>query len=105
AALAESNLSLLNSPTLINSTAASLNMLHVGHDDVSSTVEQVNSNGSCSPGLSPQQYGHQIHVKEEPAELEEDSRPMSLIASVTQNLSMPGDDRDMEEELPTEELE
>ncbi|XP_047661322.1 forkhead box protein P4 isoform X4 [Tachysurus fulvidraco] len=105
AALAESNLSLLNSPTLINSTAASLNMLHVGHDDVSSTVEQVNSNGSCSPGLSPQQYGHQIHVKEEPAELEEDSRPMSLIASVTQNLSMPSDDRDMEEELPTEELE
>ncbi|XP_046730891.1 forkhead box protein P4 isoform X2 [Silurus meridionalis] len=106
AALAESSLSLLNSPTLLNnSTGASLNMLHVGHDDVSSTVEQVNSNGSCSPGLSPQQYGHQIHVKEEPAELEEDSRPMSLIASVTQNLSMPGDERDMEEELPTEELE
>lgn len=58
AALAESSLSLLSSPTLItNSTGASLNMLHVGHDDVSSTVEQVNSNGSCSPGLSPQQYG------------------------------------------------
>uniref|UniRef100_A0A8B9K0Q5 Forkhead box P4 n=1 Tax=Astyanax mexicanus TaxID=7994 RepID=A0A8B9K0Q5_ASTMX len=58
AALAESSLSLLNSPTLMsNSTGASLNMLHVGHDDVSSTVEQVNSNGSCSPGLSPQQYG------------------------------------------------
>uniref|UniRef100_A0A8B9K0M3 Forkhead box P4 n=1 Tax=Astyanax mexicanus TaxID=7994 RepID=A0A8B9K0M3_ASTMX len=41
AALAESSLSLLNSPTLMsNSTGASLNMLHVGHDDVSSTVEQ-----------------------------------------------------------------
>uniref|UniRef100_A0A8B9K107 Forkhead box P4 n=1 Tax=Astyanax mexicanus TaxID=7994 RepID=A0A8B9K107_ASTMX len=106
AALAESSLSLLNSPTLMsNSTGASLNMLHVGHDDVSSTVEQVNSNGSCSPGLSPQQYGHQIHVKEEPAEMEEDSRPVSLMASVTQNLSMPGDERDMDEELPTEELE
>uniref|UniRef100_A0A672N8G9 Forkhead box protein P4-like n=1 Tax=Sinocyclocheilus grahami TaxID=75366 RepID=A0A672N8G9_SINGR len=106
AALAESSLGLLNSPTLMNnSTGASLNMLHIGHDDVSSTVEQVNSNGSCSPGLSPQQYGHQVHVKEEPAEMEEDSRPMSLMASVTQNLSMPGDERDMEEELPTEELE
>uniref|UniRef100_A0A8C1F810 Forkhead box P4 n=1 Tax=Cyprinus carpio carpio TaxID=630221 RepID=A0A8C1F810_CYPCA len=106
AALAESSLGLLNSTTLMNnSTGASLNMLHIGHDDVSSTVEQVNSNGSCSPGLSPQQYGHQIHVKEEPAEMEEDSRPMSLMASVTQNLSMPGDERDMEEELPTEELE
>uniref|UniRef100_A0A8C1KZD3 Fork-head domain-containing protein n=1 Tax=Cyprinus carpio TaxID=7962 RepID=A0A8C1KZD3_CYPCA len=106
AALAESSLGLLNSTTLMNnSTGASLNMLHIGHDDVSSTVEQVNSNGSCSPGLSPQQYGHQVHVKEEPAEMEEDSRPMSLMASVTQNLSMPGDERDMEEELPTEELE
>uniref|UniRef100_A0A9J7ZUM5 Forkhead box P4 n=1 Tax=Cyprinus carpio carpio TaxID=630221 RepID=A0A9J7ZUM5_CYPCA len=106
AALAESSLGLLNSPTLMNnSTGASLNMLHVGHDDVSSTVEQVNSNGSCSPGLSPQQYGHQVHVKEEPAEMEEDSRPVSLMASVTQNLSMPGDERDMDEELPTEELE
>ncbi|XP_059393075.1 forkhead box protein P4-like isoform X3 [Carassius carassius] len=106
AALAESSLGLLNSTTLMNnSTGASLNMLHIGHDDVSSTVEQVNSNGSCSPGLSPQQYGHQVHVKEEPAEMEEDSRPMSLMASVTQNMSMPIDERDMEEELPTEELE
>ncbi|XP_077059418.1 forkhead box protein P4 isoform X5 [Siphateles boraxobius] len=105
AALAESSLGLLNSSTLMNSTGASLNMLHVGHDDVSSTVEQVNSNGSCSPGLSPQQYGHQIHVKEEPAEMEEDCRPVSLMAAVNQNLSMPGDERDMEEELPTEELE
>lgn len=106
AALAESSLSLLNSPSLVNtSSGGSLNMLHVGHDDVSSTVEQVNSNGSCSPGLSPQQYGHQVHVKEEPAELEEDSRPVSLMASVSQNLSLPADDRDLEEELPTEELE
>ncbi|XP_073681603.1 forkhead box protein P4 [Garra rufa] len=106
AALAESSLGLLNSPTLVNnSTGASLNMLHIGHDDVSSTVEQVNSNGSCSPGLSPQQYGHQVHVKEEPTEMEEDSRPVSLMASVTQNLSMPIDERDMEEELPTEDLE
>uniref|UniRef100_A0A8B9JYK4 Forkhead box P4 n=1 Tax=Astyanax mexicanus TaxID=7994 RepID=A0A8B9JYK4_ASTMX len=63
AALAESSLSLLNSPTLMsNSTGASLNMLHVGHDDVSSTVEQVNSNGSCSPGLSPQQYGSPLYT-------------------------------------------
>ncbi|XP_063072111.1 forkhead box protein P4 [Engraulis encrasicolus] len=126
AALAESSLSLLGSPSLVNTTtggsvgvgvvgsvggsgatASSLNMLHVGHDDVSSTVEQVNSNGSCSPGLSPQQYGHQVHVKEEPTEIEEDSRPVSLIASVGQtiSLSMPSDDRDLEEDMPTEELE
>lgn len=55
AALAESSFPLLNSPTMINTSSASA-MLHVGHDDVSSTVEQVNSNGSNSPRLSPQQY-------------------------------------------------
>uniref|UniRef100_A0A8C4DAY9 Forkhead box P4 n=1 Tax=Dicentrarchus labrax TaxID=13489 RepID=A0A8C4DAY9_DICLA len=105
AALAESSLSLLNSPSLLTPpSAASLNMLHVGHDDVSSTVEQVNSNGSCSPTLSPQQYSHPVHVKEEPTEVEEDSRPVSLLAGVTHSLPLPSDERDLEEDLPTEEL-
>ncbi|XP_068170920.1 forkhead box protein P4 isoform X1 [Antennarius striatus] len=106
AALAESSLSLLNSPSLLTpSSAASLNMLHVGHDDVSSTVEQVNSNGSCSPTLSPQQYSHPVHVKEEPTEVEEDIRSVSLLAGVTHSLPLPSDERDLEEDLPTEELE
>ncbi|XP_019402210.1 PREDICTED: forkhead box protein P4 isoform X1 [Crocodylus porosus] len=102
AALAESNFPLLNSPTMINTSSTS-GMLHVGHDDVSSTVEQVNSNGSNSPRLSPQQYSHQVHVKEEPAEAEDDSRPVSLMASTNQNVMIP-DDRDLEEELPVEDL-
>ncbi|XP_064255064.1 forkhead box protein P4 isoform X1 [Passer domesticus] len=102
AALAESSFPLLNSPTMINTSSASA-MLHVGHDDVSSTVEQVNSNGSNSPRLSPQQYSHPVHVKEEPAEAEDDSRPVSLMASTNQNVTIP-DDRDLEEELPVEDL-
>ncbi|XP_072134783.1 forkhead box protein P4 isoform X2 [Mobula birostris] len=102
AALAESNMQLLNSPTLMNTSASGL--MHVGHDDVSSTVEQVNSNGSSSPGLSPQQHGHQVHIKEEPAELEEDDPPVSLIAAANVNSEMQ-EAREMEEELTTEELE
>ncbi|XP_060087421.1 forkhead box protein P4 isoform X3 [Heteronotia binoei] len=102
AALAESNFPLLNSPTMINTSSTS-GMLHVGHDDVSSTVEQVNSNGSNSPRLSPQQYSHQVHVKEEPAETEDDSRPVSLMATTNQNVTIP-DERDLEEELPVEDL-
>uniref|UniRef100_A0A8C5NRP7 Forkhead box P4 n=1 Tax=Junco hyemalis TaxID=40217 RepID=A0A8C5NRP7_JUNHY len=102
AALAESSFPLLNSPTMINTSSASA-MLHVGHDDVSSTVEQVNSNGSNSPRLSPQQYSHPVHVKEEPAEAEEDSRPVSLMATTNQNVTI-ADDRDLEEELPVEDL-
>ncbi|NXJ15322.1 FOXP4 protein, partial [Odontophorus gujanensis] len=102
AALAESSFPLLNSPTMINTSSAS-GMLHVGHDDVSSTVEQISSNGSSSPRLSPQQYSHPVHVKEEPAEAEDDSRPVSLLATATQNVTIP-DDRDLEEELPVEDL-
>uniref|UniRef100_A0A8B9FJL8 Forkhead box P4 n=1 Tax=Amazona collaria TaxID=241587 RepID=A0A8B9FJL8_9PSIT len=102
AALAESSFPLLNSPTMINTSSTS-GMLHVGHDDVSSTVEQVNSNGSNSPRLSPQQYSHPVHVKEEPAEAEDDSRPVSLMAATNQNVTIP-DDRDLEEELPVEDL-
>ncbi|NWR57317.1 FOXP4 protein, partial [Bucorvus abyssinicus] len=102
AALAESSFPLLNSPTMINTSSAS-GMLHVGHDDVSSTVEQVNSNGSNSPRLSPQQYSHPVHVKEEPAEAEDDSRPVSLMGTTNQNVTIP-DDRDLEEELPVEDL-
>uniref|UniRef100_A0A8B9B878 Forkhead box P4 n=1 Tax=Anser brachyrhynchus TaxID=132585 RepID=A0A8B9B878_9AVES len=102
AALAESSFPLLNSPTMINTSSAG-GMLHVGHDDVSSTVEQVNSNGSNSPRLSPQQYSHPVHVKEEPAEAEDDSRPVSLLATTNQNVTI-ADDRDLEEELPVEDL-
>ncbi|NXP93292.1 FOXP4 protein, partial [Passerina amoena] len=104
AALAESSFPLLNSPTMINTSSASA-MLHVGHDDVSSTVEQVNSNGSNSPRLlkAPAPHSHPVHVKEEPAEAEEDSRPVSLMATTNQNVTIP-DDRDLEEELPVEDL-
>lgn len=48
---------------------------------------------------------HPVHVKEEPTELEEDSRPVSLLAGVTHNLPLPSDERDLEEDLPMEELE
>ena len=46
---------------------------------------------------------HPVHVKEEPAEAEDDSRPVSLMASTNQNVTIP-DDRDLEEELPVEDL-
>ena len=46
-------------------------------------------------------------MKEEPTEIEEDSRSMSLMATVTQNMALPSDrdDHDLDDELPTEELE
>ncbi|KAM4700222.1 forkhead box protein P4 isoform 3-T5 [Discoglossus pictus] len=96
AALAESSFPLLNSPPLLNSSGSGL---HGGHDDVTSTGEPGNSNGS-SPRLSPQ-YSQPVHVKEEPAE--EDVRPASLSAPTNQNTTLP-EDRDLEPETPIEDL-
>uniref|UniRef100_A0A4X2LWK1 Fork-head domain-containing protein n=1 Tax=Vombatus ursinus TaxID=29139 RepID=A0A4X2LWK1_VOMUR len=56
AALAESSFPLLNSPGMLNPGSTS-SLLHLGHEDVSSTVEPLTSNGSISPPrLSPPQY-------------------------------------------------
>ncbi|XP_057244398.1 forkhead box protein P4-like, partial [Malurus melanocephalus] len=51
----------------------------------------------------PSLHSHPVHVKEEPAEAEDDSRPVSLMAATNQNVTIP-DDRDLEEELPVEDL-
>ncbi|KAM4795439.1 LOW QUALITY PROTEIN: forkhead box protein P4 [Rhinophrynus dorsalis] len=96
AALAESSFPLLNSPQLLNSSGSGL---HGGHDDVTSTGEPGNSNGS-SPRLSPQ-YSQSVHVKEEPTE--DDVRPASLSAPTNQN-TMLTEDRDLEPETPMEDL-
>lgn len=60
--------------------------------------------GPKSPRLkAPLARSHPVHVKEEPAEAEDDSRPVSLMATTNQNVTIP-DDRDLEEELPVEDL-
>ncbi|KAG8451078.1 hypothetical protein GDO86_003383 [Hymenochirus boettgeri] len=95
AALAESSFPLLNSPPLLHSSGSGIQGCH---DDVTSTGEPGNSNGS-SPRLSPQ-YSQSIHVKEEPAE--EDTRPASLTPT-NENTNLP-EDRDLEPETPMEDL-
>ncbi|XP_036624742.1 forkhead box protein P4 isoform X1 [Trichosurus vulpecula] len=104
AALAESSFPLLNSPGMLNPGSTS-SLLHLGHEDVSSTVEPLTSNGSISPPrLSPPQYSHQVQVKEEPAEAEEDSRPGPTLGPTNPGTGAPPEDRDPEEDLPGEEL-
>ncbi|KAM9319341.1 forkhead box protein P4 [Gastrophryne carolinensis] len=95
AALAESSFPLMNSPPSLNSSGSGL---HGGHDDVTSTGEPGNSNGS-SPRLSPQ-YSQSVHVKEEPAE--EDVRPASL--SIPNQNSVLPEDHDLEPETVMEDL-
>ncbi|VTJ53326.1 Hypothetical predicted protein [Marmota monax] len=111
AALAESSFPLLNSPGMLNPGSAS-SLLPLSHDDVGAPVEPLPSNGSSSPPrLSPPQYSHQVQVKEEPAEAEEDRRPGPPLGPPGPPLGPPNpstvgppEDRDLEEELPGEEL-
>ncbi|XP_061254121.1 forkhead box protein P4 isoform X4 [Bos javanicus] len=104
AALAESSFPLLNSPGMLNPGSAS-SLLPLGHDDAGAPVEPLPSNGSSSPPrLSPPQYSHQVQVKEEPAEAEEDRRPGPPMGPPNPSTAGPPEDRDLEEELPGEEL-
>ncbi|XP_053761012.1 forkhead box protein P4 isoform X7 [Panthera pardus] len=104
AALAESSFPLLNSPGMLNPGSAS-SLLPLSHDDVGTSVEPLPSNGSSSPPrLSPPQYSHQVQVKEEPAEAEEDRQPGPALGPPNPSTAGPPEDRDLEEELPGEEL-
>ncbi|XP_065741791.1 forkhead box protein P4 isoform X5 [Phocoena phocoena] len=104
AALAESSFPLLNSPGMLNPGSAS-SLLPLSHDDMGAPMEPLPSNGSSSPPrLSPPQYSHQVQVKEEPAEAEEDRRPGPPLGPPNPSTSGPPEDRDLEEELPGEEL-
>ncbi|XP_075411247.1 forkhead box protein P4 isoform X3 [Tenrec ecaudatus] len=104
AALAESSFPLLNSPGMLNPGSTS-SLLPLSHEDVGAPVELLPSNGSSSPPrLSPPQYSHQVQVKEEPAEAEEDGRPGPPLGPPNPSLTGPPEDRELEEELPGEEL-
>ncbi|XP_015427638.1 PREDICTED: forkhead box protein P4 [Myotis davidii] len=79
--------------------------LPLSHDDGGAPGEPLPSNGSSTPPrLSPPQYSHQVQVKEEPAEAEEDRRPGPPLGPPNPSAAGPAEDRDLEEELPGEEL-
>ncbi|XP_008821332.1 forkhead box protein P4 isoform X4 [Nannospalax galili] len=104
AALAESSFPLLSSPGMLNPGSAS-SLLPLNQDDVGAPGEPLPSNGNSSPPrLSPPQYSHQVQVKEEPAEAEEDRRPGPPVGPPNPSAVGPSEDRDLEEELPGEEL-
>ena len=52
----------------------------------------------------PFHHSHQVQVKEEPAEAEEDRRPGPPVGPPNPSTAGPPEDRDLEEELPGEEL-
>ncbi|MEJ1287988.1 forkhead box P4 [Cricetulus griseus] len=104
AALAESSFPLLSSPGMLNPGSAS-SLLPLSQDDMGAPGEPLPSNGSSSPPrLSPPQYSHQVQVKEEPAEAEEDRRPGPPLGAPNPSTVGPPEDRDLEEDLPGEDM-
>ncbi|KAM9325240.1 forkhead box protein P1 [Gastrophryne carolinensis] len=74
-------------------------------EELNGVIEHGNSNGSdSSPGRSPMQAMHQVHVKEEPLDPDENEGPLSLVT--TANHSPDFDpDRDYEDEPVNEDME
>ncbi|KAL1766994.1 forkhead box protein P4 isoform X1 [Sigmodon hispidus] len=109
AALAESSFPLLSSPGMLNPASAN-SLLPLSQDDMGAPGEPLPSNGSSSPPrlspprLSPPQYSHQVQVKEEHAETEEDRRPGPPLGAPNPSTAGPPEDRGLDDDLPGEDM-
>ncbi|KAJ4924698.1 hypothetical protein JOQ06_003650 [Pogonophryne albipinna] len=81
-------------PTLLQSTHEGLNGLY----------DHLDTNGHGSPGYSPPVHMQQIHVKEEPLNMDDEDCPMSLVTTANHSPEL-DDDRELEEGNLSEDLE
>ncbi|XP_078241266.1 forkhead box protein P1 isoform X14 [Pogona vitticeps] len=103
ASMAENSISLYTTASMGNPTLGSL--ANALREELNGAMEHANSNGSdSSPGRSPMQAMHPVHVKEEPLDPDENEGPLSLVT--TANHSPEFDhDRDYEDENVNEDIE
>ncbi|XP_070594334.1 forkhead box protein P1 isoform X17 [Erythrolamprus reginae] len=103
ASIAETNMSLYTTSSMGNPTLGSL--ANAMREDLNGAMEHANSNGSdSSPGRSPMQAIHPVHVKEEPLDPDENEGPLSLVT--TANHSPEFDHhRDYEDEHVNEDIQ
>ncbi|XP_034296464.1 forkhead box protein P1 isoform X4 [Pantherophis guttatus] len=103
ASIAENSISLYTTASMGTPTLGSL--ANAMREDLNGAMEHANSNGSdSSPGRSPMQAIHPVHVKEEPLDPDENEGPLSLVT--TANHSPEFDhDRDYEDEHVNEDIE
>nr|AAI70419.1 Unknown (protein for MGC:197146) [Xenopus laevis] len=103
ASMAENSLPLYTTASMGNPALNSL--ANAIREDLNGVMEHTSSNGSdSSPGRSPMQGMHQVHVKEEPLDHDDNDGPLSLVT--TANHSPDFDrDRDYEDEPVNEDME
>ncbi|KAG9483559.1 hypothetical protein GDO78_009464 [Eleutherodactylus coqui] len=103
ASMAENSIPLYTTASMGNPALTSL--ASAMREELNGVIEHGNSNGSdSSPGRSPMQAMHHVHVKEEPLDPDENEGPLSLVT--TANHSPDFDpDRDYEDEPVNEDME
>nr|XP_020765955.1 forkhead box protein P1 isoform X1 [Odocoileus virginianus texanus]XP_020765962.1 forkhead box protein P1 isoform X1 [Odocoileus virginianus texanus] len=103
ASMAENSIPLYTTASMGNPTLG--NLASAIREELNGAMEHANSNESdSSPGRSPLQAVHPVHVKEEPLDPEEAEGPLSLVT--TANHSPDFDhDRDYEDEPVNEDME
>ncbi|XP_069822989.1 forkhead box protein P1 isoform X4 [Dendropsophus ebraccatus] len=103
ASMAENSIPLYTTASMGNPALTSL--ASAMREELNGVMEHGNSNGSdSSPGRSPMQAMHHVHVKEEPLDPDENEGPLSLVT--TANHSPDFDpDRDYEDEPVNEDME
>nr|XP_033782263.1 forkhead box protein P1 isoform X3 [Geotrypetes seraphini] len=103
ASMAENSIPLYTTASMGNPTLS--NLAIAMREELNGVMEHANSNGSdSSPGRSPMQALHHVHVKEEPLDPDENEGPLSLVT--TANHSPDFDpDRDYEDEPVNEDME
>ncbi|XP_054585734.1 forkhead box protein P1 isoform X3 [Eptesicus fuscus] len=103
ASMAENSIPLYTTASMGNPTLGGL--ASAMREELNGAVEQANSTESdSSPGRSPVQAVHPVHVKEEPLDPEEAEGPLSLVTTANHSPDF-DQDRDYEDEAVNEDME
>ncbi|KAI4803417.1 hypothetical protein KUCAC02_006966 [Chaenocephalus aceratus] len=79
-------------------------LLQSAHEGLNGLYDHLDTNGHGSPGYSPPVHMQQIHVKEEPLNMDDEDCPMSLVTTANHSPEL-DDDRELEEGNLSEDLE
>uniref|UniRef100_A0A8D2CST3 Forkhead box P1 n=1 Tax=Sciurus vulgaris TaxID=55149 RepID=A0A8D2CST3_SCIVU len=103
ASMAENSIPLYTTASMGNPALG--NLASAMREELNGAMEHANSNESdSSPGRSPMQAVHPVHVKEEPLDPEEAEGPLSLVTTANHSPDF-DQDRDYEDEPVTEDME
>ncbi|XP_074200566.1 forkhead box protein P1 isoform X7 [Camelus bactrianus] len=103
ASMAENSIPLYTTASMGNPSLGTL--ASAMREELNGAMEHTNSNESdSSPGRSPLQAAHPVHVKEEPLDPEEAEGPLSLVTTANHSPDF-DQDRDYEDEPVNEDME